>query len=298
MSDQPLSLLYDAQDSRASAALAPATARPGQTLSATAQGGMVQLGQDAGGVARVPRIDGNGSQYSVPVNPAGGNAQVYASQPAGAQTAQYGQLMMARQDSPTPSTFYPLLLDPAQNLNVHAKSKSTFRVLTNAVTCAANKALLCVWNGSTMVLRLNECRIYVPPGGNSGNLLGLGSGTTYYNIFCEMRRISAMSGGTSVTAVMADSSEALASGVTISREPTSATSVAVYHRQDAVVSTLTGLPWLNDRNDPNMKALVIRPGEGAAIYCAGPNITINNATGNGTQTAAIDLELIMTQAVA
>ena len=292
MSDTPL--IYDWSGAPVAAAYAPVTGRPNQAINTTAQGGILTLGVDAGGVARSPRVDANGSQYVVPTNPAGSAAQVYSAQLAPAAGSQYG---MARQDSPAPSTYYPMNLDMQMSLNVHHKSKPTFRAIAPGVSCAANKSLVSLIYASTgtMVLRLNECVIYVPPGGGSGSLLG-SSSVTYYPIICELRRITAATGGTSITPVSGDTADILATGVTVSSGATAGTTVNTFHRQDAVVTTGTGLPWYG-RGDQNEKTYLIRPGEGFTVTCVSTG-TINAASGSGTTTASVDVEMTFTQAVA
>lgn len=298
MSNGPLQLQYDATGAPVSAAFAPVTARPTVALNSP-QGGLVTLGSDYAATpkAQVPKVDANGSQAVTQTSPNGSSTLVYTGQPAPAAASQYGGLIMGRQDSPTPSTFYPLTLDPVMALNVHIKSKPTFRAIIAGVSCSTNKSLLSFVNAGTMVLRVNECSIYVPPQGSGGNLLGLGSATTYLPLFCELRRIASHTKGVGATVgtCPGDTSDVLDAGVTIFSNATIAGAAATpFHRQDALPTTNGSQPWYA-RGDSNEKTFVVRPGEGFSVTCLS-NGTI--ASGGGTVAASVDIELTFTQAAA
>lgn len=277
----------------------------GNTALATTQPAILGAGHDYGATpkAQIPKVDAYGTQYVATANPAGNPAQVYTGQAVGATTTQYGGLTMLRQDAPTPAAFVPMIADGVGSLQVHAKSKQTFRAIAAGVTCAAGKSIFSMVyaNTGTMILRLNEAIVYVPPSGSStsGSLLGIsgGSSSTYYPLICELRRISTASGGTAIIPVSSDSADSLTSGLSCATGATVGSTINTYHRQDAVVSTGTGLPWYGRYDPGNEKTFVMRPGEGFSITVIS-NGTINNANGSGTTTAVVDIELVFTQAPA
>lgn len=297
MSQTPL--LYDFAGIPIAAANAPITSRPGQALSTVAQGGMVCLGADANGVARVPRVDSFGTQYVAAASPAGTPAQVYTGQPTPAVTSQYGNLSMVRQDAAAPATFQPMLADPAGNLYVHHRSKPTFRSVIRAVSTAANKYLAVLVNAASasMVLRLTEVTIYVPPGGYAGGLLGA-SAAVYYPLICELYRVNAanVSAGTNIAATPCDTGDTLATGVTVLSAPSISSSVAALFRNDAVAMTGTGENFYQ-RDDPNNKSICIRPGEAVALICVSSG-TVTGPGGNTINNVPVDIGLVFTQAIA
>jgi len=290
-------ILYDWSGAPATQGSAPITSRVGQTLNSSYQGGMVVLGADAGGVARTPRVDSNGMVGVVPQTPSGGSLNVYTSQPAGAATSQYGNLMFGRQDLPTPSSFLPIAIDPTGAVNTHIKSKMTFRVVQSGITLGQNVVLGAIFNGSSAVLRVNDCAVMIPPaGGTGGALLGQGSGLTYYPVYCEIRRIPSFSGGTAVPLVPMDVPDALPSGITAATRPTSiGPATATVHRQDAYLTNITGIPFYS-RGDSTGKTIVVRPNDGLCIICLS-NGTINSSQAGG-QPATGTADLLVTMTVA
>lgn len=286
-------LLYDANGNPVSLSA--------NTALASGQPAVVAAGSDYGGAAKaqIPRVDASGTQYVAQTNPAGGSALYAGGQPPGALASQYGTLMMARQDLPAPSAMVPLTADMTGALNVHPKSKQTFRAIAAGVSCAANKSLfsLIYANSGTQVLRINEISIYVPPSGSSGGggLLG-SSSTAYYPVICELRRITTATGGTAVTPVSGDTADVLTSGIGCATGAAVSATVSTWHRADAVISTSTGLAWFA-RLDPNEKTFVLRPGEGFSITCVSSGVIISSS-GSGTTTAVADLEVVFTQALA
>lgn len=298
MTDTPL--LYDWASAPVSAANAPVTARPGQALNSTAQGGILSLGADATGTARTPKVDASGSQYVVSTSPAGVPTMVFGGQPPPTLANQYGNLLMARQDAPTPAAFNPLLLDQTGSLQTHLKSKVTFTALALGVTCGTNVNLFALQNGSQMVLRLSKCSIYIPPaGGTGGALLGQGTGQSYFPVFCEMRRATGYTGGTAITPMPSDSGDVLASGVTCARTVTGITGASgTFYQADAYSTNITGLPFYERGADANAKTFVIRPGECVYVVCTS-NGTVNSTTaGGGTVTAQANILVTFTQAPA
>ncbi len=271
----------------------------GNTALGTTQPGLITAGSDyaATANAQIPKVDAHGTQYVAQANPVGASALYYTGQPSGAPASQYGTMIMARQDAPAPSMTYPLNLDMQSALNVHQKSKQTFRTLATGVTCSSNKSIFSLMYASTgtQVLRINECSIYVPPSDSSGSLLG-SSSKTYYALICELRRVTSASGGTALIPVSGDTADILTPGVTCETGATVGSTVNVFHRQDAIIATGTGLPWYG-RGDPNEKTFVIRPGEGFSVTCISSG-AVNSGNGNSTTTAIVEIEMTFTQAPA
>lgn len=266
-----------------------------------AQPALVAAGSDYGATpkAQIPKVDAFGTLYTSSANPGGGSSQFYTGQPSPVATMQYGDLTMMRQDAPAPSKMVPFNADMNGNLNVHIKSKPTFRIIAPSITCAANKVLLTLTNASTstMIIRLNEVSIYVPPSGSVGSGLLGSTNVTYYPVICELRRITTASGGAALSLATTDTTDSLAAGVACLSSPTTVSAaVSTFHRQDAYISTISGLPFFY-RPDQNEKSLVLRAGEGLAVVCVSSG-TINNANGTGTTTAAVDIVMVCTQAPA
>lgn len=264
----------------------------------TTQPALVQAGSDytSSPKAQVPKVDAYGTQYVSVATPSGNPSQVYTGQASPAAANQYGNLNMLRMDTPAPSVFNPALSDMLGSMHVHHRSKPTGRVVVAGIACGQNKNLFALVNNSTMVVRLNEMNIYIPPSGLAGSgLLGGSNNVTYYPVICQIHRITSASGGTTLTPAMTDSNDTLASGIVALSSPTTVSSVvSVFHRQDAYISTISGLPFFF-RSDQNEKNMVMRPGEGLAIMCMSSG-TINNASGSGTTTAAADIVVVFTQA--
>lgn len=292
------SQLIDSSQAVATAQIAPCTSRPAQALSSY-QGGVCLLGSDYGSTAKaqVPRVDANGNLSVVVGTPNGGSAQIYTGQPAPTAASQYGQLVFGRQDMPGPSTFNPLTLDPTSAVNVHPKSKQTFRIVAQSILLGQGVILLAMYNGSAaMLLRLNDVAIYIPPsGGSGGALLGSQSGLNYYPVYCHLNRITTYSGGSSVTPCSCDSADTLASGVTVAQKVTSvASTTALFHRADAFATNVTGVPFYS-RGDGTGKTLVLRPGEGASIVCMSSGTVNSTQAGGGTLTGSCDIVCTFTQ---
>lgn len=284
-------ILFDAQGN-------PVAGYRNTALGAT-QPALIGAGSDYAATpnAQIPKVDASGTQYVTSTTPSGGSALYYTGQAAPAATAQYGNVIMARQDQPGPSSFYPLNLDMDMALNVHLKSKATFRAIATSVSAAQNKSMFSLINGGTSVLRLQEVQIYVPPSGyNGGSSLLVASSTTYYPLICELRRITTATGGTAVTPAPCDTQDPALNAVSCTTGATVGTAVNTLHRQDAVQTTNAGIVWYG-RADVNEKTMVIRPGEGFSVTCASSG-TILNSSGSATTTAACDLVVIFTQAVA
>lgn len=288
-------LLYDWSGAPAAAANAPITGRPGQALNSTAQGGMVSLAVDASGVARVPRVDSNGLASVVPQTPSGAPLNVYSGQASPATTAQYGSLIFGRQDVPTPSSYAAATMDPTGALNVHPKSKMTWRLVQAGITLGTNVVLAAIYNGSSMVLRVNDCAIMIPPAGGTGAaLLGQSSGLSYYPVYCEIRRVPSYGGGAAANMVAMDTNDSLPTGITAAIKPTSiGAAAATLHRQDAYLTNVTGLPFYA-RGDATGKTIVVRPGDGICIICLSNGTVNSTSAGGGTVTASADLLMTMT----
>lgn len=283
-------ILYDANGYPVSCAANTALAAP--------QAALVHAGSDYGTApkAQVVKVDARGSQYAIPSTPAGGSALYAGNQASGALASQYGSLMMGRQDDPAPSTMLPLTLDMSGALNVHLKSKQTFRALAAGITCSTNKSLMSVANSGTMVLRLQTASVYVPSSGSGGTLLGA-SATTYYPLICEMRRVASATGGTAITPVGSDTQDVLAPGIVCATGATVGVNLGTFHRQDAAQTAGNGANQWFSRGEANEKSFVLRPGEAVHIVCLS-NGLINDPTGKTTVAAVVDVQLVFTQAPA
>lgn len=261
------------------------------------QAGRAVLFRDPSGVLSLANVDAQDNLFVNPVNPAGGSLQKFAGQPSGATTTQYGTLVMGRMDMPSPATYQPISIDMTGAINVHPKSKATFNAIQTGVTCAANKSLFSLYNGGSMVLRIQKVWVYSPPQSTSGALLGQ-AGSTYIPLIAEMRRIGGHTRGTSTASpsvATSDTADSFDTGITVYSNATlSGASAAAYHRQDILVTTITGQPFWG-RSDANAKVLVIRPGEGFSVTCLSSGAI---ASGGGTTTASVDVEVQLTQAIA
>jgi hypothetical protein len=265
---------------------------------ATVQAGRAALFKGPTGLFSLAGVDSNGNLQVNNVNPAGNALQVYTGQASPAAASQFGSLSMARMDLPAPSNYQAMTLDPTGALQVHPKSKSTFHVLQNGVACAAARSLISVVNKGTSFIRLQRLWIYQPPQSTSSNLLGLGSGASYYPLIVEIRRITGhASGGSTSTPTWAssDSADTPDANVTMYSNATiSGAATAAYHRQDVLITTATGTPFFG-RGDQNEKVLVLRPGEGFSVTCISSG-AISAGSGTNQVTASVDIEMTLTQA--
>ena len=292
--DNPYSI--DTDYNATSGDFAPTSGRNNATP-ASNQAGRVVLFRDPSGLLSLANVDAQDNLFVNPVNPKGGALQVFTGQASGATTTQYGNLVMGRMDMPSPATYQAMSIDMTGALNVHPKSKATFNLIQTSVTCAAGKSLFSFYNGGSMVIRVQRIWVYSPPQNTSGSLLG-SSGTTYYPLIAEMRRISGHVKGTSTATPSISTSDTAdtfdANCTAYSNATLTGAAAAAYHRQDVLTTTTSGQAFWG-RSDANAKVLVIRPGEGFSVTCIS-NGTI--ASGSGTTTATVDVEVQITQASA
>ena len=250
------------------------------------------------GLITQANVDANGNLITVAYGPGGAPTSVWGGAAPPTLSAQGGPLIMARQDMPTPASFEPVLVDQLGSVQAHLKSKVTFRSILAQVAAATNKVLFSVYNGSTtgMVLRVQEVSLYITPQSVGGTLLG-SSSIIYYPVYCQMHRITghaAQTGSTTMAYVASDTSDTIDPNVTLfSNAAVTGLATQPFHRGDANNSG-AGRSWYG-RGDVNEKTLVIRPGQGAAIVCVSNGIIAN---GTGTQVAAVDVEVVITQAPA
>ena len=272
------------------------------TALANPQPALLSAGSDYASApkAQIPKVDQFGTQYVATANPAGGSALAYTGQPSPAASAQYGTLLMARQDQPAPSVYNACMMDPVGALQVHQKSKVTFTVGAWAVTCGTNRILFAMQNAGSMVLRISRIFIYIPPaGGTNGSLLGSSGGQNYYPVYCELRRAATFTGGTTLTPVPSDSNDTLASGVTCASLATGVTGTPqVIHQADAYATNLTGIPYYERGVDPNSKTFIVRPGECCYIVCTSNGTVNSTQAGGGAVTAQANIMLTFNQAPA
>lgn len=292
--ESQLPLLFDwAGNPAPSAGAAPITSRPTQALY-NYQGGLLTLGSDYGATAKAqsPKVDSAGTQYVTAVGAGGATIPVYTGQLAPISAAnQVGSLMFGRQDGPSPSDYQPLLIDAVGAVAVSSLNKPTFRAVVKGVTCSTNLVLLSLMNGSTSkILRIASILVYVPPQGSAtgGNIISIGTSTTYYPLFCELYRISAQSkgSGTVVGPIAADSGDILDTGVTVYSQSTT-TGTTLLYRRDAIPCTMSGQPWYNPTRDE--KAVVVRPSEGVSLVC-----TSNGTIASGTTTTVASVDVVFT----
>jgi hypothetical protein len=281
----PASILYDANGN-------PIAATPASALAST-QSALVTVGSDYAttAAARIPKVDVYGQQYVVPSTPGGASAYVYNGQTPPAAASQYGMTINALQPLPTP-VYLPITLDPTGSVNVHEKSKATFRyIVPTVVGGAAGKSMFSIVNGSASTfVRIQQVNIQTPyTYTTGGTILGLSSPTNQsIAMLHEMRRITAHTKGTSTAVVtfgLADSADVMDTNVVAYTNATvSGAAAAPFHRADA--NSPSGLPWYL-RGDANQKTLCLRPGEGASIN-----------TVSTTTSYTFDLEIIVTAASA
>lgn len=288
MSDSPFTVPVFGSSTQAPVA---ASALAGATLPAT-PAGVVGVGSDyaAQPRAQLVRVDAAGNMSTL-ASGAGGNPGTYQSGVnVTAASAVSGQIAMGLYNL----TPLPLSLDANGGLQTVNTPKATLRAIATGVTCATNKALLSVSNGSGAMLRISHLYINVPGAGASGALLGQGS-STYYPLYCELWRVSGVTGGSSLPLLPSDTAVTAASGVTAAAAPTVGARQATLHRRDAIPSSNTNSSWYQVLCSTEQNIL-LRPGEAVAVVCVS-NGTITTSSGS-TGTASVDVACTFTQASA
>lgn len=218
--------------------------------------------------AQLPRVDGAGQQYAVPVATNGTPLPVQIGASAANPYNMYGQVSLAW--SPTTQSFVPFQVDATGAGVVRQSLAATFATNAQAVTgTTAGRSIISFYNAGPMVQRILALYAFCPPQlitSGSGGLLGSSTSTSYTQILFSAYRTTGHSGGTVATPVAHDPVDTLDTGFSVRVNGAavtgeSATSIMAW---DAAYD---GTFNVAQRQDQNIKVLTIPPNSGLHVKC-------------------------------